>query len=288
MQNPLVTIICICYNQSTYITDALNSIWGLNYPNIQLIIADDASTDGSQQIIKELVGGREIPILFNSTNVGHCKIFNKALEFAKGEFVIDLSADDILLPNGLSKGISHFNEIEKSYDVLFADAHHIDDNGKIIGNHITSSFFYLGDVPEGDVYRDLLGKYFISPPTMIIRKSLLDKINGYDEELGYEDFDFWVRSSRISKYCYLPEITVKKRIHSDSMSSGQYIKNSEMLASTLKVCKTAFSLNKNKIEDFALIKRLAYESKMAIGSYNFSIAWLMFILLIKVFFKIRS
>ncbi len=287
MQYPLVTIICISYNHAKYIEAAINSVWDLDYASIQLIIADDASTDNSQHLIRELVGDRAVDLLFNTINSGHCKIFNKALNLAKGEFVIDFSSDDVLLPNSVSIGITRFNEMGESYGVFFADAAHIDTKGNLLGNHITSSFFYLGNVPQGDVYKDLLGKYFISPPTMIYRKSLLDKIQGYNEDLSYEDFDFWIRSSRITNYCYLPKITVQKRIHIESVSSKQYIKNSKMLISTLEVCKTAFGLNRNKVEDFSLIKRLAYEAKMAITSYNFYIAFQLLFLSIKVLFKLR-
>jgi len=288
MQYPLVTIICISFNHSKYVADALNAVWNLEYPNVELIIADDASTDKSQQVIKELILGKKVELLFNTINIGHCKTFNNALKLAKGEFIIDLSADDILLPNSVSNGLARFNEMGKSFGVFFSNALHIDEDGIEIGAHITPSFFYLGVVPQGDVYRNLLSKYFISPPTMIFRKELMEELGGYNEALSYEDFDFWVRSSRITKYCYLSEATVKKRIHTESVSSKQYIKNSKMLGSTLQVCNTAFSLNKTKSEDFSLIMRLAYEAKMALFSNNYSIALKMFILAIKVFFKIRS
>lgn len=288
MQNPLVSIICVSFNHANYIEEALNSIWNLDYNNIQLIIADDASTDESQQVIKKLVVGRDCELLLNSVNIGHCKTFNKALELAKGEYIIDLAADDILFSHSVTTGVSHIAKMGSSYGVFFADAEHIDSKSKTIGSHITSSFFYLGNVPQGDVYKDILGKYFICPPTMIYRKSVLKELNGYNETLVYEDFDFWVRSSRITKYCYLPDITVQKRIHPQSASSKQYIKNSKMLVSTLEICKNAFILNRSKTEDFALIKRLLYEGKMALFSNNYSIAFQMFILLNKVFFKIRS
>ncbi len=219
--------------------------------------------------------------------MGHCKTFNKALKLAKGKFIIDLAADDILLPNSVEKGVNHLTKMGETYGVFFADAVHIDTKGSEVGKHITSSFFYLGNVPQGNIYRNLLSKYFISPPTMIFRKSLLDKLDGYNEALSYEDFDIWVRSSRVTNYCYLPEITVKKRLHSGSTSAKQYVKNSAMLISTLEVCKTAYKLNRTKIEDLALLKRIGFEAKMALISSNYLIGFQLFILAIKVFFKIR-
>lgn len=287
MQNPLVTIICISFNHADFLDDALNSIWNLAYHPIQLIVTDDASTDGSQQLIKKICKDQGVELILNETNIGHCKTFNNAIKLAKGEFVIDFSADDVLLPKSISQGVARFNEMGHAYDVLFADSEHINENGIRIGTHLTTSFFKDGKVPEGSIYKELLGKFFISPPTMVYRKSLIDKIGGYDEELYYEDFDFWVRSSRVSNYCYLPQITAQKRIHKDSVSSGQYISNSKMLDSTLKVCRTAYGINKNKSEDFALIKRIVYEVKMSIASNNLTVAYNLIILAIKVLFKTR-
>ncbi len=287
MQSPLVTIVCLCYNHANFISNTLQSIWNLNYPNIQLIIADDASTDNSQQIIKELVKKRNVELLLNTVNIGHCKTFNKALRLAKGEFIIDLAADDMLLPESVELGVLELQKRGDEYGVFFADAALIDFKGTVIGNHITQSFFKNGNVPQGEVYKLILSKYFINPVTMIYRKSMVDQLGGYDEHLNYEDFDFWVRSSRFYKYCYLPLITVQKRVLSNSASTKQYIKNSKMLVSTLEVCNKAFRLNVNKHEDVALIKRLAYEGKMSFVSSNFLLGFSFFILATKVFFKIR-
>ncbi len=287
MQSPLVTIVCICYNHAKYISKAVQSIWDLNYPNIQLIIADDASTDDSQHVIGKLVKDKEVEWLLNKANIGHCKTFNKALKLAKGAFIIDLAADDMLLPNSVSVGVLELQKRGDEYGVFFADAALVNSEGVVLRNHVTQSFFKNGNVPQGNIYKPILGKYFINPVTMIYRKTMVDALGGYNETLHYEDFDFWVRSSRLYKYCYVPIITVKKRVLSNSVSASQYIKNSNMLVSTLEVCKTAFKLNVNKQEDFALLKRLAFEGKMSLVSGNYLIGFLFFILAIKVFFKIR-
>ena len=287
MQNPLVTIVCLCYNHANYIEAALNSIWNLNYPNIQLIVADDASTDRSQQVIMSLVADKEVELVFNNENLGHCKTFNKALELAKGKYIIDLAADDILLPDGVDLGVTTLETKGIEFGVFFADANFVNKEGEVIRDHITSTFFSDNNVPQGNVYKHILQKYFINPVTMIYRKSMIDELGGYDETLGYEDFDLWVRSSRLYKYCFLPKVTVHKRVLPGSASTKAYIKNSVMLHSTLVVCKKAFKLNRSKSEDFALIKRLGYEGKMSLMSGNQLIAFRFFILAIKVLFKIR-
>lgn len=287
MNKPLVTIVCLSYNHADFILAALNSIWNLNYPNIQLIMADDASIDNSQQVIKSLVDGREVELILNKENLGHCKTFNKALQLANGKYIIDLAADDVLLPNSVGIGVAALEEKGDDYAVFFADSESINNQGEIIANHLTRSFFKEGRVPQGDVYKQVLGKYFISPVTMIYRKSLVDDLGGYDESLAYEDFDFWVRSSRIFKYCYRPEITVQRRVLPQSASTKQYIKNSEMLKSTLVICKKALNLNRTKLEDLALLKRIGYEGKMSLISNNYLLGFWFFILALKVLFKVR-
>ncbi len=287
MQYPLVSIICISFNHANYIEDALNSIWDLDYQNIQLIVADDASADNSQAKIKELIKGKECDLVLNKSNIGHCKTFNKALALTKGEYIIDLAADDVLLPQALNTGVHELSKKGEKYGVFYADAEIINSVGDIIGYHLTKSFFKNKVVPEGDVYTALLSKYFLNPATMIYRTSMLIELGGYDEELEYEDFDFWIRSARAYYYCYQPVITVKRRELAGSVSTNQYIENSRMLTSTLTVCEKAFILNRNKSEDWALLKRIAYEGKMSLSSSNYLLGSKFFILGIKVFFKIR-
>jgi hypothetical protein len=114
---------------------------------------------------------------------------------------------------------------------------------------------------------------------MMIRREVLEELNGYDETLAYEDFDFWVRSSRKYKYCFSDQPLVKKRMVKGSLSSRQYNRNSQILKSTLRVCLKAEKLNRNQAEDRALARRAAYECREALLSGNFrtalKFAWLL-------------
>ncbi len=287
MEQPLVSVICICYNQAAFVAEMLRSVWQVNYPRVQLIIADDASTDGSQQVIKSWAKDKPVTTLFNKENLGNCVTFNRALQGAKGDFIIDLAADDVLMPESIATAVKTLQHKGTAYGVFFADASLINEKNETIGVHKTPSFFKDGQVPQGNVYTYVLSKYFINPATMVYRKTLLTQLGGYNEALSYEDFDFWVRSARITKYCYAPEVTVSKRIHGGSVSAGQYSRKSKMLESTFIVCQSAFALNKTKLEDWALVKRLMFESKMAFTSLNFKVAFAMLFLGLKVLFKIR-
>ena len=271
MKTPLVSIVCLCYNHEQFVAEAIQSVKDQTYPNIQLIIVDDHSADRSAEIIKKSISlDVSTEFLELSANVGNCRAFNCGLEKAEGDFVIDLSADDVLFPERVAMGMAVFQSMDESVGVNFADAQLIDDAGKSIGYH--SDRFPHGEVPQGNIYKEVLSKYFINGPTMMIRMAVLKKLGGYDPTLAYEDFDFWVRSSREYKYCYTPEPLVKRRIVRGSLGQQQYLRGSAQLNSTLAVCKKAFSLNRSKEEHQALRKRILFEMRQAIGLGEVEIA----------------
>lgn len=269
--NPLVSVICLCYNHESFVREAIESVLNQTYSNIQLIIVDDFSQDGSASVIQQLVSQHnQLTFLHLPSNVGNCAAFNKGLAQAKGEFVIDFATDDVMLPDRIEKQVNSFSKLDSSYGVVFTNADYIDSNGKKLRNHQEHlcSKGLISEVPEGNVFRDVLTRYFICSPTMMIRKIVLDQMNGYDENLVYEDFDFWVRSSRNFKYAYSNEVTTKVRRTGNSMSSGWYEQGDKQLHSTYLVCKKAIALCRDEQDKEALLWRVRYEFKQAIFSGN--------------------
>jgi glycosyltransferase involved in cell wall biosynthesis len=271
MSSPLVSVVCLCYNHERFVEEALRSVKAQTYPNIQLIVVDDRSTDGSVEVIdrtlKETGGAEFIP---HSSNLGNCRAFNRGFEKARGELIIDLSADDVLSSERVQKGIDAFQSADASTGVHFSDAELIDETGKRIGFH--SDRFPHATVREGDIYVEVLQRYFINGPTMMMRREVFEKLGGYDETLAYEDFDFWVRSARDFKYIYTPEPLVKRRIVASSLGRKQYKNGSVQLRSTLKVCQKALALNRNASEHKALKKRIRFEARKAISLGELRIA----------------
>ena len=93
----LVSIICTCYNHSSFVIEALESVFNQSYKNIEIIIIDDASSDNSVYLIENwLLDKPNILFLKNEENKGITTSFNKASKYAKGEFLIDFATDDIL------------------------------------------------------------------------------------------------------------------------------------------------------------------------------------------------
>jgi glycosyltransferase involved in cell wall biosynthesis len=269
--SPLVSVICLCYNHERFVREAIESVLNQTYKNIQLIIVDDFSQDGSAAVIQRLASqNNQLTFLHLPANVGNCAAFNKGLAQAKGEFVIDFATDDVMLPDRIEKQVSFFLKLDSSYGVVFTNADYIDAKGNKLRNHQEhlQAKRLISMVPEGNVFREVLTRYFICSPTMMIRKSVLDQLNGYDESLVYEDFDFWVRSSRHFKYAYTNEVTTKVRRAGNSMSSGWYEQGDKQLHSTYLVCRKAIELCHDKQDKQALLWRVRYEFKQAIFSGN--------------------
>src|SRR5687767_14024308 len=115
MPSPLVTVICLCYNHSKFVRKAVESVLTQTYTNIQLVVVDDTSTDNSANIIKELVARHpSIEFISLPTNLGNCKAFNRGLALAKGEYTIDFAADDVLMPERISRQVQYFNKLGDS------------------------------------------------------------------------------------------------------------------------------------------------------------------------------
>ena len=267
MSSPLVSIIALSYNHAKYIEEALSSVHKQTYLNLELILVDDASTDDSIAVAQEYLqknhASFSIKTIFLEKNVGNCTAFNKGFALAQGKYVIDFATDDILLPQRVAQQVTYFESLPEDYGVVFTESEYVDETGNHLEFHYRDRLKHLRPIPTGNVYADVVSRYFISSPTMMVRKIVLDKMGGYDEQLAYEDFDFWVRSARTWKYAYLNECTTKVRRHTRSMSTGWYQPGDMQLYSTYLVCQKVRAINHTLEEDQALVARVKYEIQQA-------------------------
>jgi glycosyltransferase involved in cell wall biosynthesis len=257
MEKPLVSVICICYNQARFVSEAIDSVINQTYQRLELIIIDDASNDDSQTIISEKIKTLSIPIttIFNTQNIGNCRSFNRGFKVSRGQYIIDLAADDVLNCERIEIGIDAFLAASEDHGVHYGAYETIDHNGQFRQIKKTT----LPKSYEGDVYQSLINHYWINPASMMIKRVVLETLNGYDETLTYEDFDFWIRSSRQFLYLYTPQKLVKKREVKGSLGSKQNKFLNKHEYSTYKVCRKIKSLNQNHAEDLQLHKRIKYE-----------------------------
>ncbi|HTE33569.1 MAG TPA: hypothetical protein VK666_24475, partial [Chryseolinea sp.] len=124
----------------------------------------------------------------------------------------------------------------------------------------------IRQIPRGNIYRDVLARYFVPTPTLMIRRTVLDTLGGYDEQLAYEDFDLLVRSSRICGYGFINERLTHIRKVATSLSSRQYMPEDAQLYSTYLVCRKAQQLNRDERDHEALVKRVRFELRQAVLS----------------------
>ena len=269
---PLVSVIVVSHNQGDFIREAIDSTLDQTYPNIEVIAVDDGSSDHTVEEIRKICT-TEVPFkkLFLS-GAGYCKAFNKGLATSRGKFIIDLSGDDILMPERVEQGVSSL--LTSGAGIDFCDAYYIDEHSVISGSHYNRDDHnrLLDHVPDGYIFSELLERYFICTPTMMIDRQVLEALGGYDESLYYEDFDFWIRSSRYYRYHFTDRLMVKKRVHTKSMSKSQYLPDSRMLETTLQVCRKAFGLCQTSSELRSLGVRLRYELRQAVISNNYDVA----------------
>lgn len=284
--HPLVTVICLCYNHAKFVEQSIDSVLNQDYPNVELVVVDDASSDNSVAIIEALIEkNTAVTFLKNESNIGNCASFNRAFRRSKGEFIIDLAADDILLPDRISVGVSDLEVKGDRYGVQYGAVELIDETGKSSGN-----FYDLNShTPvSGDLYQQLIEKFFVSGPSMFMRRKVLEEMGGYDEQLDYEDFDLCMRSSREYLYSFIQRTVVKKRIHSDNYSKKQQQFRNPLGRTTLRVCEKIFEMNKSVAEHEALKRRIKYEIRKNIQYGNIGLCMQFYQLLKSVKKKIKS
>lgn len=249
------------------------SVWEQTYQNMEVFIVDDGSQDNSVQVIQQFLreNPADFPVttLFLRQNVGNCTAFNRAWCMAGGKYIIDLATDDIMLHDRVEKQVSFFETLPEDFGVVFTESRYMSEQDRLLDYHFADRYRHIQPVPEGDVYRDVLSRYFISSPTMMIRNQVLQQLGGYDENLAYEDFDFWVRSARYYKYAYLDACTTLVREVRHSMSRKLYHKSDRQLFSTYLVCKKASRLTNTFDERKALNQRVQYEARHAVFAGKF-------------------
>jgi glycosyltransferase involved in cell wall biosynthesis len=266
---PLVSVICLCYNQAAYVEAALNSVKNQTYNNIELIIVDDSSTDTSVLKIKNWITSNypNAQFLALPSNQGNCSAFNKALALAKGKYCIDLAADDILYPAKILRQVHFFELLDEITALIYSDANYVDERARNLWKAYTSNGA-AGKINKqlavsGSCFTQILERHFICPPTTMFRTDSLKKLGGYDETLAYEDWDIYVRLGRKFKIAFQDEVLMEIRVLPKSHGSKHNPQRAKYLLSTVKICKKAYLLCEAQEEKAALSKRTRYEMRNA-------------------------
>jgi glycosyltransferase involved in cell wall biosynthesis len=216
---PLVTILAISYNQQQFVRDALDSVKQQSYSNIQLIIADDGSTDGTKGIIKQWISDNWPGATFidHPTNLGLTKNLNSARQFIEGKYYQFLGCEDIMMPDKIARQVQLL-ENNSEVDIVYSDMYRMNEDGSIeTQTHFEKNTY--NQRLNGMVYHELIKTCFISTPTVLMRKKVIERLGGYNENLAIDDFDFWIRASKHFRFLYHDDVTMKYRILHNSLSN---------------------------------------------------------------------
>lgn len=210
VEDPQISVIMSVYNTESYLRDAIDSILNQTFSDFELLIIDDCSSDSSVDIIESYTDPR-VRLLKNKENMGIVKISNHGLREARGEFIARLDSDDLAMPTRLEKQISILKQHPET--ALVASLYDcIDSSGKQQWTHD-----YWHPSPE-EIFYTLIFNNCIAHSCVMYKKSTVQAINGYDEDLVYcDDWDLWFRLAQIGKVEMIPETLCKWRDHSTSI-----------------------------------------------------------------------
>lgn len=226
---PLVSVIMPAYNAELYISEAIKSVLTQDYPNLELIVVDDGSQDGTATVASSFGGCVRV---FQQTNGGPSVARNFGLSVAKGDFIAFLDADDIWRPGKLTAQVNCM-QANPSIGVVF---------GKFMRWYPRSDGTFAppplpaDDSDDGDfvqqhsgwIYCELLYDNIITIIAAMIRRSVLDAVGNFDEELTTgEDYDFWLRVSRCFPAAKLNRTLAYYRMHSLSTTHIPRKENNE-------------------------------------------------------------
>lgn len=216
MEYPVVTVFTLIYNTNPkFVIEAIESIKGNNYPNIQHIIIDDCSPNPEpKEIVKKWIKENKYPCEFyeHETNYGLCKTLNHVLELANGKYFFGCS-DDIFMPNRIIGDVEMFESSDIKVDVLVSQCQYDDKNNP--ENNIIHPYFIDFD----NFFEKLLNSNLISAPSVTLRTDTLRELGGYNEQFYIEDYEMWLRLAlNNKKFMFRNEITTCYRVHENGMS----------------------------------------------------------------------
>ncbi|MFM4704352.1 glycosyltransferase [Aeromonas bivalvium] len=216
----LVSILIPVFNHEKYIEECLTSIINLTYSNIEVLICDDGSADNSLSIVKAWClqhPGLNVKV-FTQENKGVCHTLNRLLSEASGEFITICASDDALLPDSISLRLAAMHS-DPAIEAVIGDAvvingDSVEVNRSAMKSLYNANFSALAARPA----RELVFNWSVVGPTLLVKRSLYNKIGMYDPNLLVEDRDFYLRCLAINGLKFIPDIVAKYRVHSDNAS----------------------------------------------------------------------
>ena len=205
-----VSVITVCLNAVEYIDQTLNSILSQDYRNIECIVVDGGSTDGTLEIIRAMAEEDDRIHWQTGPDSGISDAMNRGVERATGEIVAHLHADDFYATNSVLATV--VGKFDRQSEVIWATGgiREIDESGRSIR-----------DIPVRRYSaRRLLRNNVILHPATFVRRSAFYAVGGFDTGLKYAmDYDLWLRLAKAGAPVVIDQILTCFRVHSGSLSS---------------------------------------------------------------------
>jgi glycosyltransferase involved in cell wall biosynthesis len=207
MKGPLVSIVTPSYNQAAYLEETIISVLDQDYQNLEYIIVDGGSNDGSLEIIEKYAN--ELAWWVSESDRGQTDAINKGFSRAKGEILAWINSDDTYLPGAISESVE-FLDSHPDIGLVYGDANLVDEDGEVIGRF---------PARQTDNRRLMRGHVHIPQQASFFRADIWRLVGPLDPSFYFAmDYDLWVRISQQSPIEYYPRLWANFRLHGDAKS----------------------------------------------------------------------
>lgn len=181
-QEALVSVCITSYNYGHYIREAIESALAQTYPHIEVVVSDNASTDDTHHILESYAHDPRVQVYINEENFGLCKNHNLAIERAHGEYIVVLSADDLLFPEHVDCLLRRLLDPIDPVRIAYGQALSLNEHGQALG-----PLAAFGSVPLAHSHRDDFGNilffYHHQYPAKLIARSVYDEVGVFNEDV---------------------------------------------------------------------------------------------------------
>ena len=204
---PKVSIITPSFNQARFLEQTMRSVLEQDYPNIEYIVIDGGSSDGSLEIIQKYAD--RLAYWQSQKDKGQTDAINQGFARATGEILAWLNSDDILYPGAVSAAVRQLHT-HPEVGMVYSNCQWINADGKVIGN-FPAAQTNLKKLRRGYVH--------IPQQTSFFRTELWRKVGPLDDSFYFAmDYDLWTRLATHSPLLYVPELWAAFRLHEGAKS----------------------------------------------------------------------
>ncbi len=227
---PVVSILIPVFNSLPYIKEALESILNQTYINLEIVIINDGSNDGTEQVLRNYASKHKSIKLIDQKNQGICAALNNGIEICSGKYIARMDSDDIMHPQRIELQVK-FMEENPNISILGTAIQYIDLNG-----HLGRYHFYP---KSSSISSMIFHESPVAHPTAFVRKEVFLQIGNYRENLyPAEDYDLWLRAfSADIKIENLQKVLLYYRVHNANTSSNNFIKRAYASICAQRACR---------------------------------------------------